>query len=74
LKKEEILAFSEAIEELVYKYDVSYMEAIVMYCESSGLEIEMAAKLISTNLESHITLEAQKLKMIKTANTGQLPF
>ena len=71
MKKEEVLAFSDAIEELVYMKDVSYVDAIVMYCESTGLEVETAAKLVSDPLEAKIRFEVSHLKLLKkTANTS----
>ena len=38
---DEINNFSLAIEELVYMKDIPYIDAIVMYCEETGFEIEM---------------------------------
>ena len=71
MKKEEVLAFTEQIEELVYMLDISYMDAIITYCEDTGLEVEMAAKLISNPMEEKIRREAEKLKLIhKSANTS----
>ena len=45
--KEEIANFSMTIENLVWEKDISYMEAIVLYCEQTGFEVETAAKLVS---------------------------
>ena len=70
VKKDEIIQFSDAIEEIVYMYDVPYMEAILMHCENTGLEVEMAAKLISDPLEEKIKLEAEGLKLMRKANTS----
>lgn len=72
--KEEITDFSMRIEEIVWMKDVSYMDAVVLYCEETGFEIELAAKLISGALKSKIKLEAEDLHYIPKSNTSKLPL
>jgi hypothetical protein len=74
MNAEDINRFSMAIEEMVYMKDVSYIDAIVLYCEETGFEVETAAKLISGVLKSKIKLEAEELHYLKKNNTSQLPF
>jgi hypothetical protein len=71
---DEINNFSMAIEELVYMKDVPYIDAIVMYCEETGFEVEMAAKLVSGVLKSKIRIEAEDLHYIAKSNTSKLPI
>ena len=71
---DDIQKFSMAIEELVYMKDIPYIDAVVMYCEQTGFELETAAKLVSGVLKSKIKLEAEDLHYIKRSNTSQLPF
>ena len=71
---DEINNFSMAIEELVYMKDVPYIDAIVMYCEETGFEVEMAAKLVSGVLKSKIQMEAEDLHFIAKSNTSKLPI
>ena len=71
---DEINNFSMAIEELVYMKDVPYIDAIVMYCEETGFEIETAAKLVSGVLKSKIQMEAEDLHYIAKSNTSKLPI
>lgn len=62
--------FYEAIENLVWKYDIEYMDAVVMYCEKNNIEIESVATLIrgNENFKSKIQIEAEKLNFLpKTA-------
>ena len=68
---DEINNFSMAIEELVYMKDIPYIDAVVMYCEETGFEIETAAKLVSGVLKSKIKLEAEDLHYLKKSNTSQ---
>lgn len=72
--KEEITEFSLKIEEIVWMKDISYMEAIVEYCEETGFEIELAAKLISGVLKSKIKIEAEDLHYLPKSNTAKLPL
>jgi hypothetical protein len=44
---------------------VSYMDAIVWYCEKHELEIETAAKMINTKIKETIAMEASKLNLMK---------
>ena len=70
--KDEVIKFSSEIEELVWAKDVSYMEAMVMYCEEKGLEIEVAAKLISPYIKAQIQNEAENLNFLP--KNGKLPI
>lgn len=63
--KEEMLKFTRAIEELVSCTDYNYIEAICEYCKDTGLEMEIAATLITPNLKSKIHEQAQSLNLIK---------
>ncbi len=58
-------SFSLKIEEISNNLDVSYMDAIVWYCEKYDMEVETAAKLINTKIKETIALEAGKLNMMK---------
>lgn len=72
--KDEMTTFSLNIETLVSKKNIPYMDAIIMYCEESGLEVELAAKLISGALKSKIQLEAEDLNFLPKSNTTKLPL
>jgi hypothetical protein len=74
MNAEDIQKFSMAIEEMVYMKDIPYIDAVVMYCEETGFELEVAAKLISGVLKSKIKLEAEDLHYLKKSNTSQLPL
>lgn len=72
--KEEIAKFSIDIEELVWEKDVPYMDAILIHCENTGLEVELAAKLISSSLKAKIQMEAEDLNFLPKSNTVKLPL
>ena len=63
--KDEMAKFAKAIEELVSKTDYNYIEAIVEHCKTTGLEIEVAATLINSNLKSKIEINAMDHNMLK---------
>lgn len=65
--------FSNTIEELAKEFDYNYLEAIVYYCEKNEIEIEMAAKLISSNLKAKIESLAVDLHYLKNRGS-KLPL
>ena len=65
--------FAHQIEELVWDSDVSYMEAIILWCDRRGLEPEVAAALVkkSAPLKAKLQIEAEKLHLLPaSANSG----
>jgi|TARA_B100001113_G_scaffold657_1_gene637 hypothetical protein len=66
--------FSLIIENLVKKHrDMSYMDAIVHYCEQNNIEIESAAKMLTKQLKEKIQFQAQNLRLLKGPKPGVLP-
>ena len=53
--------FSAIIEKTVIEKRISYLDAIIWYCEKNGLEIEIAAKLVNTTIKGKLEVEAQVL-------------
>ena len=72
--KEEVIKFSLEIENLAAEKKTSYMDAIILYCEQTGFEVEVAAKLISSSLKSKIKMEAEELHFLPKSNTSRLPI
>ena len=70
--KDEIKEFSLMIEEMAKENEIGFMDAICHHCEETGLEIEIAASLISASLKSKIREEAQEFNMLK--KTSKLPI
>lgn len=60
------------IRETVSKNNCGYMETIIDYSESNGIEIEVLSKLIDDNLKESIRLEAEENNMMKPL--GRLDF
>ena len=70
--KNEISEFSELINDLADSLGITRMDAIAHHCETTGLEIDVAATLISSALKSKIREEAQELNLIK--KSSKLPL
>tara|TARA_B100001113_G_C20519269_1_gene366520 strand:- start:208 stop:426 length:219 start_codon:yes stop_codon:yes gene_type:complete len=67
--------FSLIIEGVVRdKRPISYMDAILWYCEENSIEVESVGRLISKSLKEKIQLEASKANLIKIPETGKLPI
>jgi hypothetical protein len=73
MTKDEVLTFSLNIENMVKKKGISYMDAIILHCEQTGLEVELAAKLISGALKAKIKVEAEDLNFLPKSTTNKLP-
>lgn len=71
--KDEMKNFAVNIERLVANTDYNYIEAIVEYCKQTGLEIEVAATLINSNLKSKIENNAMDLNLLKV-KSSRLPI
>jgi hypothetical protein len=63
--KDEMAKFAKSIESIVANTDFNYIEAIVEHCNITGLEIEVAATLINSNLKSKIESNAMDNNMLK---------
>ena len=60
------------IEKMATEQRLGLMDAICLHCKDSGLEVEIAATLISSALKAKIKEEAQSLNLIK--KTSKLPI
>ena len=55
------------------KKPISYMDAVVWYCEENNIEIETTTRLISKSLKEKIKAEALNANMLKIKKGGALP-
>ena len=68
--KEEIQDFSKAIMQIAHTKKLSHLEAIVFWCESKGIDIEMAAKLTNENLKARLRKDGENLHILKKKRRG----
>jgi hypothetical protein len=70
----EITKFSLAIEELIDKKSIPYIDAVILHCQITGLEVELAAQLVSGAMKSHIRAEAEALHFLPKTKSKKLPI
>ena len=75
-KKEVIMnskEFSLEIEKIVKEKKISYMEAVLWYCEQNDIDPGTVSPLVSKSLKEKIKVEAVDLRLINTPKGGVLP-
>lgn len=66
-------SFTAAIEQMVAEKKMEYMDAILIYCQQTGIEIESVPKLISQTIKEKLSDEAHALNMLGPKSPS-LPF
>lgn len=66
--------FAQDIESIVKNSKISYIDAIVTYCEENNIEIESVPKLMSKPLKEKLKCEATKLNFLKKTSRATLKF
>ena len=64
--------FSEIIERTVIDKRITYLDAVIWYCEKNKLEIDLDGKLLNTTIKSKLEVEAQDLNFL--AKGARLPL
>ena len=65
--------FAQEIETIVKNEDnMSYIDAIIYYCEKNKIELESVPKLISKPLKEKIKYEAMELNFLKKTSRAKL--
>ena len=64
--------FYTKIVKLVEDTKLSYMDAVLHYCDQNGMEPETAAQLVNTKLKAQIREEAEVLNFLP--KTAKLPI
>jgi len=67
--------FAQEIESLVQiNADMSYIDAIINFCENNNIDLESVPKLISKPLKEKIKYEAMELNFLKKTSRAKLVF
>ena len=67
--------FTQEIESVVLNNSsMSYIDAIVHFCDENSIDIESVSKLISKPLKEKIKYEAQELNFLKRTSMAKLVF
>ena len=65
--------FALLIEDIVRTKRISYIDAVVLYCEKNNIDPSTTKSMINKNLKEKIAYEAQGLNMLKE-KTAKLPI
>ena len=65
--------FAMIVEDIVRKKRISYIDAVVLYCEKHNIDPSTTKSMINKNLKEKIAYEAQGLNMLKE-KTAKLPI
>ena len=66
--------FAQEIEGIVSTDKMSYIDAIIYYCEKNAIELDSVPKLISKPLKEKLKWEAQELNFLKKTSRARLPL
>jgi hypothetical protein len=53
---------------------MSYIDAIIFFCEKNSIDLESVPKLISKPLKEKIKYEAMELNFLKRSSRAKLPL
>jgi len=64
------------VEALVYRFKINYIDALLLFCEKNGYDVETVAKIVPSSLKSKIEGSAKELRLLKTQynNAQTLPI
>ena len=65
--------FALLIEDIVKTKRISYIDAVVLYCEKHNIDPSTTKSMINKNLKEKIAYEGQGLNMLKE-KTAKLPI
>ena len=65
--------FAVEIETIVKDNRMSYIDAIVFFCEKNNLDVEVVPKLMSKPLKEKLKAEAMELNFLKKTSYAKLP-
>ena len=66
--------FSLTIEGIVKEKRITYMDAVVLYCENNDIDLSSIKSIVNKSLKEKIKSEALNLKMLKEKKGGVLPI
>ena len=66
--------FCQEIESLVLKEKINYIDAIVLFCDTNGIEVDSVSKLITKPLKEKLKWDAIRLNYIKKTSKARLPI
>ena len=69
-----LMDFQRAVDQVAFEKRVDFMEAVLIYCEQTGMEVEVAGSLIksSAKMKARVQDEAEALNYFP--KTTKLPI
>ena len=61
------------IEAVVKEKKITYMDAVINYCEENDIDISTVSPLVNKSLKEKIQDEAQRLRLLNLPQAGRLP-
>jgi len=72
IKMNNSIRFMANIEELAQRTKMTYIDAVIHYCEENKLEVQAAGQMVGGKLKQCIQEEAEDLNLIE--RTSKLPI
>ena len=66
--------FAQEVEKLVMSEEISYIDAVIAFCEINKIDLEAVPKLLSKPLKEKIKYEAMELNFLKRTSRARLMF
>ena len=66
--------FAQEVEKLVMGEGISYIDAVITFCEINKIDLESVPKLLSKPLKEKIKFEAMELNFLKKTSKARLVF
>ena len=66
--------FALIIEVIVKDKRISYLDAVLHYCEDNDIDTASVGPLINKSLKEKIKAEAEKLNLVERSSTAVLPI
>lgn len=66
--------FQREVESLAFEKRIEFMEAVILYCEQTGMEIEVAGQLIKTSAKMKAKIQDEAEALNYFPKTTKLPI
>lgn len=66
--------FGLLIEDIVKKKKITYMDAVISYCEENDIDPSSIGPLVNKSLKEKIKIEAENLNLVERSSTAVLPI
>jgi hypothetical protein len=66
--------FQREVEQLAFEKRIDFMEAVLLYCETTGMEIESAGQLIKTSAKMKAKIQDEAEALNYFPKTTKLPI